>query len=89
MKKHASARVRFDSSLDLSERISLVIAAYEMHGYVNRKTLIELYGVTQLQAGSLMRDFIHAHAKNLKWSMEHSHYSMAADSCVMNLRINH
>lgn len=45
-------------------------------GYVSRQALIELYGFTQQQAGTLMRDFIHAHAKDLEWNMTHSHYSM-------------
>lgn len=62
---------------DLSERVSLVMQAYAKDGYVNRKTLMAMYGLSQIQAGVLMRDFIQTHAINLKWHPIHSHYTFA------------
>jgi hypothetical protein len=76
MKSHKPAHVHFDPTLDLPKRIELVMTAYKKQGYVSRKTLIETYGITQLQAGSLMRDFLHAHANKTQWDMTHSHYNM-------------
>jgi hypothetical protein len=76
MKSHTLSHARFDPSLDLPNRIALVESAYKKFGHINRKTLIATYGVTQLQAGSLMRDFIHAHANNLEWDVTHSQYRM-------------
>ncbi len=64
----------FDHHLDTSQRIALVMDVQKKLGYVSRRALIEAYGLTQQQAGALMRDFIHAHAKNLEWNMNHSHY---------------
>jgi hypothetical protein len=76
MKSHSPTNARFDPSLDLEYRIALVMYLQKKLGHVNRKTLITAYGVTQLQAGSLMRDFIHAHAKNLEWDTTHAHYRL-------------
>lgn len=76
MKSHKPADVRFDPALDLPKRIELVMAAYKKQGYVSRKTLIDAYGITQLQAGSLMRDFLHEHASKTQWNKTHSHYDM-------------
>ena len=76
MKSHKPSHARFEPSLDLSKRIELVMLAYQKKGYVSRKTLIEAYGITQVQAGALMRDFLHAHASKTQWDMTHSHYSI-------------
>jgi len=76
MKSFSPAHDRFDPTMDLEHRIALVMSLLKSLGYVNRKTLITTYGVTQLQAGSLMRDFIHAHAKHLEWDMTHAHYRL-------------
>jgi hypothetical protein len=76
MKSHQKLHLRFDANLDLSKRIALVIAAYNELGYINRKSLMIIYGITQLQAGALMRDFIHAHARNIKWNKDNAHYNM-------------
>jgi hypothetical protein len=76
MKSHQKFHLRFDTTLDLAKRIALVLAAYDELGYVNRKSLMTIYSITQLQAGSLMRDFIHAHARNIEWNTDKSHYNM-------------
>jgi hypothetical protein len=76
MKSHQKLHLHFDITLDLPKRIALVRAAYDELGYVNRKSLMTIYGITQLQAGSLMRDFIHAHARNIEWNKDNSHYNM-------------
>lgn len=76
MRNHIHAKHRLDKPLDLNQRIELVMNVQKKLGYVSRQALIELYGFTQQQAGTLMRDFIHAHAKDLEWNMTHSHYSM-------------
>jgi hypothetical protein len=77
MKSHPKLQLRFDTLRDPTKRIALVLAAYHELGYINRKSLMTIYGITQLQAGALMRDFIHAHAKNIEWNTENSHYNMA------------
>ena len=74
MTDHEKALNQFNVTLDLASRIALVMAAHMAYGNVNRKTLMLMYGVTQIQAGALMRDFIHAHAKNIEWIAHHSHY---------------
>ena len=76
MKSSQKLHLRFDTSLDLPKRIALVLAAYDELGYVNRKSLMSIYGVTQLQAGALMRDFIHANARNIEWNKDRSHYNI-------------
>ena len=78
MKNHSPTQDRFDPTMDLEHRISLVMSLQKNLGHVNRKALITAYGVTQLQAGSLMRDFINAHAKHLEWDVTHAHYSWKA-----------
>lgn len=76
MKSHNNAQSHFDHTLDLSQRIKLVMDVQKKLGHVSRQALIEMYGLTQQQAGALMRDFIHAHAKDLEWNMTHSHYNL-------------
>lgn len=76
MKSHQKLHLRFDTTLDLPKRIALVLAVYDELGYVNRKSLMAAYGITQLQAGALMRDFIHAYASNIEWNKDKSHYTM-------------
>jgi hypothetical protein len=78
MKSHQKIQLRFDTTQDLPKRIALVLAAYHELGYINRKSLMTIYGITQLQAGALMRDFIHAHAKNIVWNTKNSHYNMTS-----------
>ena len=74
MRSYIQAQPRFDQTLDLNKRIALVMDVQKNLGYVSRQALIENYGLTQQQAGTLMREFIHAHAKDLEWNMTHSHY---------------
>lgn len=76
MKSHSPSHTPFDPKWDLAKRIEIVMSIHQSIGHVNRKVLMQSCGATQLQAGSLMRDFIHAHAKNLEWDVTHSHYSM-------------
>ena len=76
MKRHIPIRSRFGTTLNLEKRIELVMSLQRSLGHVNRKALVEEYGLTQLEAGSLMRDFLHAHAKNLEWDMTNAHYKM-------------
>ncbi len=76
MKINSPSLVPFDPSPDLTKRIALVISVYQKLGYVNRKSLMETYDLSQLEAGGLMRDFIHAHAKNLVWDLKHAHYTL-------------
>lgn len=76
MKSASSTRTCFDHSLELPARIELVAAAYKELGFINRKSLMTFYNITQQQAGVLMRDFIHANARNIEWEMTHAHYKM-------------
>lgn len=80
MKKYKKLTQKSNVSIELFERISLVMQAYEKDGHVSRKTLMAMYGLSQIQAGALMRDFIHAHAVNLEWHPTHSHYKLAVKS---------
>ena len=77
MKKNKSSTLKNKQNVDLHERISLVMKAYDIDGHVSRKTLMTTYGLSQLQAGALMRDFIHAHAINLEWHPSNSHYKIS------------
>lgn len=70
------SKYRFEPNFSLEKRIELVRSIQKELGYVSRKILISTLGVTQLQAGALMRDFIHAYAKHLHWDMNHAHYIM-------------
>ena len=76
MKRQNPLYARFGTTLDLEKRIELVMSLQTSLGHVSRKALVEEYGLTQLEAGSLMRDFLHAHAKNLEWDMTNAHYKM-------------
>jgi hypothetical protein len=76
MKSHQPTVTCLDKSLDLSERIDLVMLTYKKLGYINRRALVVNYGISQQQAGSLMRDFIHLHAKRIQWDMKHAHYTL-------------
>lgn len=66
---------KFSIHLDRAGRIGLVMAAHLMHGHVNRKTLMAIYGITQIQAGALIRDFIETHPSNIEWVAKHAHYT--------------
>ena len=74
MKSHQLTVPCLDTSSDLAKRIDLVMSTYKKLGYINRKALVVNYGISQQQAGSLMRDFIHLHAKRIQWDMKHAHY---------------
>lgn len=76
MNSHQKPELRFDTALDTPNRIALVLAAYQALGYINRKSLMTMYNITERQAGSLMRDFIHVHANDIQWNKDHGHYNM-------------
>jgi hypothetical protein len=77
MTKSKSSNQKSNPDIDLSERISLVMKAYDIDGHVSRKSLMNTYGLSQIQAGALMRDFIHAHAISLEWHPSDSHYKIS------------
>jgi hypothetical protein len=74
MKSNQPTLMRRDSPLDLTQRIDLVMSTYKKLGYINRKALAANYGISEQEAGSLMRDFIHLYAKRIQWDMKHSYY---------------
>jgi hypothetical protein len=74
MKSKKIMRQPLDATSDLSSRMALVMSVHDSHGYVNRKVLIETYGITQIQAGSMIRDFLHTNASRVKWDVEHAKY---------------
>jgi hypothetical protein len=41
---------------------------------------MKMYGISQIEAGLLMRDFIHQNAVDLEWHALHSHYKMTTKS---------
>lgn len=61
-KNHSSASC---DNIDWSN--SLVEITLQKQGYVNRKVLAEMHGLSQLEAGSLMREFIKKNFKKIKW----------------------
>lgn len=75
MNKHVKTSKQFSVHLNLAERIELVMAAHVMHGHVNRQTLMKLYGINQIQAGALIRDFIETHSIHIEWFPEQKHYT--------------
>jgi hypothetical protein len=76
MKSHQQTVLCLDTPLDLTKRIDLVMSTYKKWGYINRKLLVVNYGISQQQAGSLMRDFIHLHAKRIQWDMKYGCYKL-------------
>ena len=76
MPNHKKTKQSFSPALDLGSRLALVTAAYVTQGHINRKILMETYGVTQVQAGGLMRDFIEANSKTIEWFPENTHYRL-------------
>lgn len=76
MKSQQPAVMCLDKSLGLSERVDVVMLTYKKLGYINRKALVADYGISQQQAGSLMRDFIHLHAKRIQWDIKHDYYTL-------------
>jgi hypothetical protein len=76
MPNHTKTKLLFSSNLDLPSRLALVKAAYLTHNHINRKILVDTYGVTQIQAGALMREFIEAHSKTITWFPENTHYRL-------------
>ena len=74
MPSHNPIKPRFNVNLDLTARLLLVSDAYLLRGQINRKILVDTYGVTQVQAGALMRDFIEASSKTIGWVPEGAHY---------------
>lgn len=76
MKSHQLTVPCLDTSSDLAKRIDLVMSTYKKWGYINRKLLVMNYGISQQQAGSLMRDFIHLYAKRIQWDMKYGYYRL-------------
>lgn len=62
------------SELNKSERIKFAIDAHKDFGNISRKKLMSIYGITQIQAGLMMRDYIHEYASKIEWVEKHSHY---------------
>lgn len=65
----------FNIHMNLADRVELVMTAHLVHGCINRKILMRHYGINQLQAGALIRDFIKAHSVHIEWSPELKHYT--------------
>jgi hypothetical protein len=74
MESQKNRTQKFDPSLDMSDRLLLVMSTHDTFGYVNRQILVETYGITQAQAGALIRDFLHANASRVKWDATHAKY---------------
>jgi len=73
---YQNSTMHTDNTLDLSNRIELVLSVYKDLGYINRQALINVYGITQRQAGALMRDFIHAHASKIQWNKDNFYFTL-------------
>ena len=76
MKIDPKIQENYGPTLDLPKRIALVASAYKALGYINRRALMNMYGISALQAGALMRDFIHANASKLQWDKNQKHYNI-------------
>ncbi len=51
---------------DPTKRIESVVAVCIGMGYVNRHVLANYYGLTQLQASKLLREFLQAHIQDVR-----------------------
>jgi hypothetical protein len=59
---------------DSAKRVAMVIAACIETGYINRVVLANYYGLTQLQASILLREFLQAHAQDVRREPKHNGY---------------
>lgn len=75
MSNHVRTLKKFNIHMNITDRIELVMVAQLTHGHINRKILMQEYGITQIQAGALIRDFIKAHSVHIEWSPELKHYT--------------
>ena len=61
---------------DLSKRMEMVIAAFIGKGHLNRNVLAEYYGLSQLQASTLLRDFLHHRVNEVRWDSVTNSYHL-------------
>lgn len=59
---------------DLSKRIEMVVAACIGKGHVNRHVLAEYFGLSQLEASSLLRDFLQHRIHDVRWDAKNNSY---------------
>ena len=61
---------------DMSKRIEMVIAAFIGKGHLNRNILASYYGLTQLQASTLLRDFLQHRINDVRWDSKINSYRL-------------
>lgn len=57
-----------------TKRIELVVAVCISIGYVNRDLLAKYYGLTQLQASILLREFLQIHVNDVRRDIKQNAY---------------
>ena len=61
---------------DFSKRMEMVVAACIGTGFVNRHVLAQFYGLSQLEASSLLRDFLHHRIRDVRWDAKTNSYKL-------------
>jgi hypothetical protein len=60
----------------IAESAQAVLNLYREHGHVNRELVAQKLALSKLQAGRVMRDFLHVHAPKVHWDQSKSGYLM-------------
>jgi hypothetical protein len=66
----------FHLPTDPSKRIEMVVAAFIGNGHLNRNVLANYYGLTQLQASTLLRDFLQHRINDVRWDSKRNSYRL-------------
>lgn len=61
---------------ELSKRIEMVIAACIHCGHVNRQVIADYYNIHQLEASTLLRDFIQHRVHDVRWDAKTNSYTL-------------
>ena len=59
---------------EVSKRVDMVVAVCLGKGYVNRNMLAKFYGLTQLQASILLREFLESRPHDVRRDCKNNRY---------------
>lgn len=62
--------------VDLSKRIEMVVAVCISMGYVNRNMLAQYFGLSQLQASMLLREFLQHRVQDIRRAPHNDGYTL-------------
>ena len=63
---------------EVSKRVDMVVAVCMGKGYVNRKMLAKFYGLTQLQASILLREFLENRPHDVRHDCQNNRYVLVS-----------